>query len=134
MRRQLNTKEITTMSVSRTNRIRALVLAGACAASLGIAACGGDDETSTTSTTAPAGATGASGSTTTGEVTANAIDALRSSLESQGIPSDQVDCVVDAVQDNVSEEELNQAEEQLQNGQTPQVLQQAVQAAQSCVQ
>jgi NAD(P)H-dependent FMN reductase len=121
------------MSVSHTNRIRALVLAGACAASLGIAACGGDDDTSSTTTT-PAGATGASGSTTTGQVTANAIDALRSSLESQGIPSDQVDCVVDAVQENVSEEELSQAEQQLQNGQTPQVLQQAVQAAQSCVQ
>jgi hypothetical protein len=120
------------MSVPRTNRLRALVLAAVCSASLGIAACGGDDDTS--STTTPAGATGASGDATTGEVTANAIEALRASLEQQGLPSDTVDCVVEEVQNSVSDEELSQAEEQLQNGEQPQVLQDAIQAAQSCVQ
>lgn len=120
-----------------TTRFRAFALAAICAASLGLAACGDDDEdTTSSSTTTPA--TGATGSESTdsgdsGAVSAGAIDSLRSSLEAQGLPQDQVDCAVAAVEDNISDDDLQAAEDALSAGETPDILNDAIEAAQSCL-
>ena len=83
---------------SHSARLRAIALAAICAASLGVAACGGDDDTTTTTSTAATGATG-SGSSTAGA----ASEELRSQLEGSGIPPEGVDCIVDALQGELAE-------------------------------
>ena len=80
-------------------RLRAVALAAICAASLGVAACGGDDET--TSTTIPA--TGATGAAGTSDTAAAASTELRDQLEGTGIPPEGVDCIVDALQDDLAD-------------------------------
>lgn len=116
------------MSVSTSTRLRALVLAGACAASFGLAACGGDDDTSTT-TTAPPTTTGTDDTTTSttesggasGDIREQFDDAVRQSLETaaaNGAPID-VDCAVDKLQGALSDDEVQQIVDAFENGQTP---------------
>jgi ABC-type glycerol-3-phosphate transport system substrate-binding protein len=109
------------LSVSTSTRLRALVLAGACAASFGLAACGGDDDTSTT-TTAPPTTTGTDDTTTSTTESGGASgDAVRQSLETaaaNGAPID-VDCAVDKLQGALSDDEVQQIVDAFENGQTP---------------
>jgi hypothetical protein len=115
------------MSVSSSTRLRALILAAACAASLGLAACGGDDDTtSTTTTTTPVGETGTGDDTTSsgavsGDIRDQFDQAVRQSLETaaaNGAPID-VDCAVDKLQDALSDDEVQQIVDAFQNGQSP---------------
>ena len=129
------------MSITRTTRIRALVLAAVCSASLGIAACGGDDDDTASTTTPTTGATGASDTTDTGEVSGDIREqfdtVVRQSLEqaaAAGAPID-VDCAVDRLQDALSDEDVQALIDATQNGgQPPGDIQQELAAAgQDCV-
>jgi len=111
------------MSVSPSTRLRALVLAGACAASLGLAACGGGDDTSSTSSTAATSSTTTSSDTggVSSDIRQQFDDAVRQSLETaaaNGAPID-VDCAVSKLQDALSDEEVQQIVDAFQNGQQP---------------
>jgi basic membrane lipoprotein Med (substrate-binding protein (PBP1-ABC) superfamily) len=123
MRRRLTTKGAK-MSVSPSTRLRALVLAAACAATLGLAACGGGDDTSTTATS-----TAATSSTTTSSDTGGVSsdirqqfdDAVRQSLEAaaaNGAPID-VDCAVSKLEAALSDDDVQQIVDAFQNGQQP---------------
>jgi hypothetical protein len=101
------------VSVSTSTRLRALILAGACAASLGLAACGGGDDTTTTTTTESQGASG--------DIREQFDEAVRKSLETaaaNGAPID-VDCAVEKLQGALSDDEVQQIVEAFQNGQSP---------------
>ncbi len=115
------------MSVPRPNRFRALVLALACAASLGIAACGGDDDETTAPTTAPAATTetGADTTSDTGAVSSEIREqfdeVVRQSLESAaaaGAPID-VECAIDRLQTALSDEDVQALIDASQSGQQP---------------
>jgi hypothetical protein len=118
------------LNVSTTTRLRALVLAGACAASLGLAACGGGDDTSSSTTTPAIGATGTGGATSTtsgdtgglsGDIRDQFDQAVRQSLETaaaNGAPID-VDCAVEKLQSALSDDEVQQIVDAFQNGQSP---------------
>jgi hypothetical protein len=89
-------------------------------AALGLAACGGDDETTTTTTAGATGATGATG----GEGAAVDLDRFRELIteqvvDAQGLSQKQAECAVDRIFDEVSEEDLQQA---AQTGQPPEEL------------
>ncbi|MFL5869941.1 MAG: hypothetical protein ACJ75R_02605 [Solirubrobacterales bacterium] len=128
------------MSVPSSTRLRALVLAAACAASLGLAACGGGDDTSSTPTTTALGATGTGGDTTGGvssDIRQQFDDAVRQSLETaaaNGAPID-VDCAVEKLQGALSDEEVQQIVDAFQNGQQPpsSIQQDITSAATECV-
>jgi hypothetical protein len=127
-----------------------LLLGAGCAAVLGLAACGGGDDSSTTpSTTVPAaGATGASsaGGTDTSTAasgdtgSASALrDAFNQQLEqvlttSQGLTASQAQCAIHALEQSVSDQQLQDAITQAaQTGQPPQDLIDAgFQAGQDC--
>jgi hypothetical protein len=114
------------MSVSSSTRLRALVLAVACVTSLGLVACGGGDDTSSTPATTPVGATGTGGDTSSsgavsGDIRDQFDQAVRQSLETaaaNGAPID-VDCAVDKLQDALSDDEVQQIVDAFQNGQSP---------------
>jgi hypothetical protein len=118
------------LSVSTSSRLRALVLAGACAASLGLAACGGDDDTTSATTTAPPTTTTGTGDATTSTTESGGLSgdireqfdvAVRQSLETaaaNGAPID-VDCAVDKLQAALSDDEVQQIVDAFQNGQPP---------------
>ena len=124
------------MTESRiSTRLRMLLLAAGCTAVLGLAACGGDDETSTTSTV-PTGATGTE-STDTGDTTPTDLDTgdagdLRDAFNeqlltvlttTQGLSQSQAQCAIDALEDSVSDDDLQAAiEEAAQTGEPPQDL------------
>jgi hypothetical protein len=127
------------MSDSRTStRLRMLLLAAGCAAVLGLAACGGDDESSTTtSSTVPAGATGASSTDTggtedLGDVDSGDIADIRDAFNQQlmtvlttteGLTQSQAQCAIDALEESVSDDDLQAAlEEAASTGQPPQDL------------
>jgi hypothetical protein len=114
-----------------------LLLAAGCAAVLGLAACGGDDESSsTTSSTVPTGATGASstdtGDTDLGDVSGGDISEIRDAFNAQlltvlttteGLTQEQAQCAIDALEESVSDDDLQAAlEEAAQTGQPPQDL------------
>jgi hypothetical protein len=114
-----------------SKRVRMLVLTAVCTAALGLAACG-DDEEDPTTTTPATGATGAesteSTDTESGEVTS---EVLRDQLLAGGIPEAQVDCVMDAVQAEFSEEDFAEIGE---SGEIPQdLLNASTEAAQECL-
>ena len=131
------------MSVPRTTRIRALVLAVGCAASLGVAACGGDDETTTT---APAGdtTTTTNGETTTdtggavsGDVREQFDAIVRQQLESAaaaGAPID-VDCAVERLQEALSDEDVQALIDAAESGGQPpaSIQQELANAGAECV-
>jgi ABC-type oligopeptide transport system substrate-binding subunit len=136
------------MSDSRTStRLRMLLLAAGCAAVLGLAACGGDDDTSpTTSSTVPTGATGASSTdtgSTDGDISSGDISEIRDAFNQQllqvlttteGLTQSQAQCAIDALEESVSDDDLQAAlEEAAQTGQPPQDLIDAgFQAGQDC--
>jgi hypothetical protein len=133
-----------------STRFRVLLLATGCAAVLGLAACGGgDDSTSTTSSPIPTGATGASstdsGSTTgdTGDISSGDIGALRDAFNQQlmqvltgqeGLSQSQAECAIKELEDSVSDQQLADALQQAaQSGEPPQDLIDAgFQAGQDC--
>ncbi len=110
-------------------RFRVLALLAGCVAILGLAACGGDDETtSTTSTTAPTGATG-SGDTSDLPGDASALrdqfnqQLLQVLTTQQNLTQSQAQCAIDELEQSVTDEELQQAiVEAAQSGQAPQDL------------
>jgi hypothetical protein len=148
------------MTITRTTRIRALALAAVCAASLGIAACGGDDdETTTPATTDTAPADTAA--TTTEDTTTTATDTttttedttdtgavsgdireqfdqiVRESLESAaaaGAPID-VDCAVDRLQQVLSNEDVQALIDATESGASPpsDIQQELANAGAECV-
>jgi hypothetical protein len=112
---------------------RPLALIAVCIAVLGLAACGGDDETaSTSSTTTPTGATGAD--TTGGVDTSDLPDPstlreqfnqqlLQILTSTQGMSQSQAECAVKELETRISDEEIQQAiAEAAQTGQSPQDL------------
>jgi hypothetical protein len=126
------------MTESRiSTRLRMLLLAAGCTAVLGLAACGGDDETtSTSSTTVPTGATGTE-STDTGDTDTSDLDTgdagdLRDAFNeqlltvlttTQGLSQSQAQCAIDALEESVSDDDLQAAiEEAAQTGEPPQDL------------
>jgi hypothetical protein len=105
----------------------------ACIASLGFAACGGDDdESSSDETTGATGATGAQGSF---DVT-DAEAFLREDAEAQGLSEEDTDCVVDAVTSSVPEDELvaglKEAEENGFSELNDQIQEASADAAEEC--
>jgi hypothetical protein len=126
-----------------TTRLRVLALTAGCVAVLGLAACGGSDSTTTSSTTTPTGATGAS---TTGSVDPNSLPdaaALRDQFNqqllqvlttTQNLTQSQAQCAIDALQNSVSDQELQQAIlDAAQSGQPPQdLIDSAFQAGKDC--
>jgi uncharacterized protein YidB (DUF937 family) len=93
---------------THTMGVRATMAAALCVASLGFAACGGDDDSSSDS--ADSGATGASGS----EETVG--DLVRGQMEAAGISDEDADCVVDKINETVSEEDLQEVIDQAEEG------------------
>jgi hypothetical protein len=122
-----------------STRLRMLLLAAGCAAVLGLAACGGDDDSSTsTAATVPTGATGAestdSGSTTgdVGDLSSGDISELRDAFNQQlmqvltgqeGLTQSQAECAIKELENSVSDQELADAlQEAAQSGEPPQDL------------
>jgi hypothetical protein len=117
-----------------TTRLRVLALIAGCVAVLGLAACGGDDETTTSSTTTTP--TGATGTDTTGtdttDLSGGDAGALRDQFNqqllqvlttTQNLTESQAQCAIDALEESVSDEELQDAiVEAAQSGQPPQDL------------
>ena len=126
------------MPDSRTSsRLRIAALIAACVAVLGLAACGGDDETTSSTTSVPTGATGTdtTGTDTTGDVDAGDLpdaSALREQFNqqllqvlttTQDLTESQAQCAIDELESSVSDEELQSAIlEAAQSGQPPQDL------------
>ncbi len=111
------------MSDSRTsNRLRMLLLAAGCAAVLGLAACGGDDDESTTTAVPTTGATGAETTeSTTGDIDTGDAGDLRDQFNqqllqvlttAQGLSESQAQCAIDALEESVSDDELQSAIEE----------------------
>ena len=111
---------------------RSLVAIALCLAVLGLAACGGDDETSSAPSTTP---TGATGTDTTGNVDTGDLPeagTLREQFDeqllqilttTQGMSQDQAECAVRELGSRISDEEIQQAiAEAAQTGQSPQDL------------
>ncbi len=120
------------MSDSRTStRLRMLLLAAGCTAVLGLAACGGDDEEPTSSTTVSTGATGEA-TTDTGDIDTGDASELRDQFNqqllevlttAQGLTESQAQCAIDALEESVTDDELQSAiEEAAQTGEPPQDL------------
>ena len=120
-----------------TSRLRILALLAGCIAILGLAACGGDDETtsSTSSTTTATGTTGESSTTTSGDTGGDVsgdASALRDQFNQQllqvlttqqNLTESQAQCAIDELEQSVSDEQLQQAiVEAAQSGQAPQDL------------
>ena len=119
-----------------TTRLRALALLAGCLAILGLAACGGgDDTTSSTTSTTATDATGesstTSGNTDTGDLPGDA-SALRDEFNQQllqvlttqqNLTQSQAQCAIDELEQSVTDEELQHAiVEAAQSGQAPQDL------------
>ena len=118
------------MSDSRTStRLRMLLLAAGCTAVLGLAACGDDEEPTSSSTTVP---TGATGEATTGDIDTGDVGDLRDQFNqqllqvlttTQGLTEGQAQCAIDALEESVSDDELQSAiEEAASTGEPPQDL------------
>ncbi len=117
-----------------TTRLRVLALIAGCVAVLGLAACGGDDETTASSTTTPTGATGAETTDTTDTTDLSGGDAselrdqfnqqlLQVLTTTQDLTESQAQCAIDALEESVSDEELQEAiVEAAESGQPPQDL------------
>lgn len=113
---------------ARTVRSRALALGAVCAVSLGVAACGDDEEPTTTT---PVGATGESSST---ETQGNFSAALATQLETAGVPQDQIDCVTEELEGSLSAEDIVAAENASASGEVPQdIIDQSLEAAGNCL-
>lgn len=114
-----------------TTRLRVLALIAGCVAVLGLAACGGDDETTASSTTTPTGATGAETTDTTDTTDLSGGDAselrdqfnqqlLQVLTTTQDLTESQAQCAIDALEESVSDEELQEAiVEAAESGQPP---------------
>ena len=118
------------MSDSRTStRLRMLLLAAGCTAVLGLAACGDDEDPTSTTSTVP---TGATGEATTGDVDTGDAGDLRDQFNqqllqvlttTQGLTESQAQCAIDALEESVSDDELQSAiEEAAATGEPPQDL------------
>jgi hypothetical protein len=83
-------------------KVRVLTALICCVASIGLVACGGDDETN--STTAATGATGAADSSN-----ASTEDRIREALAQGGITGTQADCMVDGLNNALSADQLQEA-------------------------
>jgi hypothetical protein len=90
----------------RTVSVRATLAAALCTATLGFAACGDDEETTSSTTAADTGASGATGdSGSSGSVQ----DQLRELLITTGLDEKDAGCIVDKVTETASEEDLQDA-------------------------
>jgi hypothetical protein len=91
-------------------RIRTLVFTGVCVTALGLSACGGGDDSSTSSTPAT-GATGASSSADVSqareEFTAGLLDAM---AQDEALTDAQKECVKNELQNAITDEMLQQAQ------------------------
>ena len=116
-----------------TSRLRMLLVAAGCTAVLGLAACGGDDEESTTTAAPTTGATGAETTETpTGDIDTGDAGDLRDQFNeqllqvlttAQGLTESQAQCAIDALEESVSDDELQSAiEEAAATGEPPQDL------------
>jgi hypothetical protein len=83
-------------------KVRVLTALICCVASIGLVACGGDDETN--STTAATGATGAADSSD-----ASIEDRMRAVLAQGGVTGTQADCVIDGLNSALSADQLQEA-------------------------
>jgi basic membrane lipoprotein Med (substrate-binding protein (PBP1-ABC) superfamily) len=124
------------MSPSKSSARRsALALLAACLAVVGLAACGGGDDTtvadttSTTTTSTEASSTDTGSTSATGNVDASQLrDAFNQQLlqvltTTQNLTQAQAQCAIDELENTVSDEELQQAiEDAAQSGQPPQDL------------
>ena len=112
--------------------LRSLAAIAACTAALGLAACGGDDETTDSTPTTTTGATGAD---TTGNVDTSDLPApedLREQFDeqllqilttTQGMSESQAECAVRELDSRISDEQIQEAiAEAAQTGQSPQDL------------
>lgn len=114
-------------SSSLTTRFRAFAVAGACVAALGFAACGGDDEESTTTPT-----TEETSTTDTGELDSTDAGALRDQFNvqlievlttQQNLTDAQAQCAIEELESTVSDDELQAAIlEAAESGEAPQDL------------
>ena len=112
----------------RFNRVRALVLTGACAAALGLGACGGDDETTATT---DAGATGLDSSTDLAEARedfiAGAVDAVSAQ---ENISDAKVECLTEELEARLTDDLLEEII--AAGGTSPEALELAVAAGRAC--
>jgi hypothetical protein len=112
----------------RSNRIRAVLLAGACVAALGLAACGGDDETSATT---DAGATGVDSNTDLDQARDEFIaGALESIAQNQDISDAKAECLRDELETRLSDDVLQELLDA--GGTSPEALELAVAAGRAC--
>jgi hypothetical protein len=114
--------------------MRMLLLAAGCTAVLGLAACGDDEDPTTSSTTTPTGATGAETTDTgdTGDIDLGDASELRDQFNqqllqvlttTQNLSESQAQCAIDALEESVSDDELQAAiQEAAQTGEPPQDL------------
>ena len=113
---------------ARTVRFRALALSAVCAVSLGVVACGDDEEPTATT---PVGVTAESSST---EAQGNFTEALATQLETAGVPQDQIDCVTEELEGTLSEQDIVAAENASASGEVPQeIIDQSLEAAGNCI-
>lgn len=128
------------MSDSRTVSLRILVPIAACVAVLGLAACGDDDETTSSPATVPAETTGAE-TTDTGDLPdASALreqfnqQLLQVLTTTQNLTQAQAQCAIEELESTVSDDELQRAiEEAAETGQPPQdLIDSAFDAGASC--
>lgn len=124
------------MTNSPLTRLRILALLAGCIAILGLAACGGDDETTSSSTTSstPTSTTGADSSTSSDTDTGDLPDAgalrdqfnqqlLQVLTTQQNLTQSQAQCAIDELEQSVSDEQLQQAIlDAAQTGEAPQDL------------
>jgi len=124
------------MTNSPLTRLRILALLAGCIAVLGLAACGGGDDTtsSTTTSTTTTETTGETSSATSGTDTGDVPDAsalrdqfnqqlLQVLTTQQNLTQSQAQCAIDELEQSVSDEQLQQAIlDAAQSGEAPQDL------------
>jgi ABC-type oligopeptide transport system substrate-binding subunit len=130
-----------------TTRLRALAMIAGLVAVLGLGACGGDDETTSTSTSSTTVATDSTETestdpgTTTGDIPdASALrdqfnqQLLQVLTTTQNLTQSQAQCAIDELEQSVSDQELQDAiVEAAQSGQPPQdLIDSAFQAGAQC--
>jgi ABC-type glycerol-3-phosphate transport system substrate-binding protein len=117
----------------KLTKLRVVALSFALAAGLGLAACGGGDSSSTSSEASSTSSDTSSTSANASDIRAQFDDLLKQQLESQpGIPTDVATCVEDKIQQDVSDQEI---QDLVNSGQlTPALTQKLQQDAIACAQ
>jgi ABC-type glycerol-3-phosphate transport system substrate-binding protein len=108
--------------VTKLTKLRVVALSFAVAAGLGLAACGGGDDSSLTSSEASS----TSSDTSSSDIRAQFDELLKQQLEAQpGVPSAVATCVEEKIQQDVSDEEIQNL---VDSGQLTPALTQKLQA------